>query len=103
MQTNLIEPAKHSVSVRWPFRILAAFFVLFCVAALIGTVVAVWLRGPGLLKWQFLVNLPGVAWFARLAWQAAIHGDVKGPAYWPFRTQRMFNYYMILWVVALFL
>jgi hypothetical protein len=102
MKTSSLNDENDKIFVRWPFRILAGFFVLFCVAGLVGTAVAIWLHGPGLLKWQFLVNLPGIAWFARLAWYAAIRGAPSAPAYWPFRSQRMFNWYMVFFAVALF-
>jgi len=66
------------VPVRWPFRILAALVVLAVAVATIGTLSLGSSHDAPSFKWQFLAGLPGMAWLARLAWHAAIHG--KSPA-----------------------
>jgi hypothetical protein len=93
---------NQGISVRWPFRILAGFVLLMCVATLIGTGLVAWYRGLASLKWQFLVQLPAIAWLARLSWSATIRGNPPDQAYWPFSSLRMFKWYMVIFVVALF-
>lgn len=97
METNT-QHAK--LSVRWPFRILAAFLVLVCITALIGTGITVWSQGLTSVKWQLLVALPGMAWLGRLAY-AAIRGRLAARGYWPFASQSVFNWYSLLSIFVL--
>ena len=97
METNT---QRARLPVRWPFRILAAFIVATCVAALIGTGMSVWSQGLASIKWQFLAALPGIAWLGRLAY-AAVQGHLSAPAYWPFASQSVFNWYTLISIAVL--
>src|SRR3954468_3748921 len=83
------------LSVRWPFRILGAFIVAVCAAVVIGTGVSVWSTGLASIKWQFLAALPGMIWLGRLAY-AAVRGRLSAPGYWPFASQKVFNWYALI-------
>lgn len=89
-------------SVRWPFRILAALIVLASVVALAGTGIAVWTRDQPSLQWQLLASLPGMLWFARFSWHAAVHGRSPATDHWPFASSRVFSCYMFVWMLMLF-
>ena len=88
------------LSVRWPFRMLAALIVAAGAATLTGTGMSVWSQGLASTKWQILVSLPGMAWLVRLAY-AAVRGRLSAPGYWPFASQRVFKWYSWILIVVL--
>jgi len=94
------------VSVRWPFRILAA---LICAAGLVaigGTAIALWyesrLVGTGrtLTALRLLVALPGMLCLLRLAAHATLHGNSGQQSsrhpWWPFASERVLFAYLVL-------
>jgi hypothetical protein len=94
--------AKPRNPVRWPFRILAALIVLAGVVVLAGTGIAVWTREQPSLQWQLLASMPGMLWFVRLGWHAAIRGKSPATEHWPFASQRVLTCYMIVLMLMLF-
>lgn len=94
--------AKPRNPVRWPFRILAALIVLVCAVVLAGIGFATWTHEQPLLQWQWLASLPGMLWFARVSWHAAVRGRSPATDHWPFASQRVFNCYMIVWMIMIF-
>jgi hypothetical protein len=90
------------VSVRWPFRILAAVIVLAGLGAVVGGALAWWFHGAGSPKWQTLLALPGIAWLIRLAWASAIYGRPPVFECWPFASQKVFTVYVIVLLMALY-
>ena len=94
--------SNHRVPVRWPFRLLAAVVVVAGIVATIGLVLSGWHQGAVTMRWQFLASLPGVAWFVRLCWYAAIRGRSSGQEWWPFASQRVFICYVIVWSLAMY-
>lgn len=91
---------KPRVSVRWPYRILAALIVLAGAVAIVGPGILSRSQEPSLPKWQLLAHLPGIAWLVRLAWYAATRGRVPAPHYWPFASERVFLFYMVICVIV---
>lgn len=89
------------VPVRWPFRLLAALVVVAGIVATVGTLLAGWHRGEAALRWQLLASLPGVAWLVRVAWYAAVRGRSPTPEYWPFASQSVFSFYVVVWFVVM--
>jgi hypothetical protein len=54
-------------------------------------------RGAQVLTVGDVVMLPVMAWFIRLAFHAAVHGNTpEGGEYWPFASRGMWNCYMFL-------
>lgn len=90
------------VPVRWPFRVLAALVVVAGIVATFGSVLAGWHQGAATVRWQLLASLPGFAWLVRLAWCAAIYGRSPTQEYWPFASQRIFLFYVVLWFVVMY-
>ena len=82
-------------SVRGPFRLLAGFICLACSIAVIGTAYVAW-RGTQLVPANFIVWLPGMAWFMRLAFHAAVRGASPKNEYWPFASSRVANCYFLI-------
>jgi hypothetical protein len=86
--------------VRWPFRAVAALIVVAGLVAVVGVGLAWWSHGAGSPKWQMLYALPGIAWLIRSAWEAAIHGRSPTSECWPFASQRVFTWYVVILLVA---
>lgn len=95
VQIQAIQPR---VSVRWPFRVLAALVALVGVMAVIGAMVACWTQAPE--RWRWLAALPGMLWLIRTAWHAARHGRSWPNPSWPFASERVLGVYMALWLAA---
>ena len=86
-------------SVRGPFRLLAAFFFLAGTVAVLGTTYMAWRRGIPSVPANFIVWLPGMAWFMRLAFHAAANGASPKNAHWPFASSRVAHYYFLIAMV----
>jgi hypothetical protein len=98
METKSIR-ATARPAVRWPFRILAAFVLAVGVVATVGMAWSIGHHEMAAMRWQFLAGLPGFAWLLRQTWHAAVHGQSAKPEYWPFASQRVFNGYVVVWMV----
>jgi fatty acid desaturase len=83
-------------SVRAPFRLLAGFICLAGSVAVLGTAYVTWRRGAQLVPADFIVWLPVMAWFMRLAFHAAVHGAVPKNEHWPFASSRVANCYFLI-------
>jgi hypothetical protein len=82
--------------VRAPFRLLAGFICLAFPVAVLGAVYVAWRRGTQSVPADFIVWLPGMAWFMRLAFHAAVHGASPENEYWPFASSRVANCYFLI-------
>jgi hypothetical protein len=96
MITSTELPSRRAV--RMPFRILAALICLVGSAAVLGKAYIAWKSGAQALRVQDVVMLPGMAWFMRLAFYAAVRGAVPTQEYWPFASQRVAGCY---WLIVL--
>lgn len=94
--------ATRKVPIRWPFRILAGIVVLAGIAATAGMALSGWHQDAALVRWQLLASLPGLLWFGRLCWYAALRGKSPGQECWPFASQRVFTFYVIVWSLAMY-
>jgi hypothetical protein len=83
-------------SVRAPFRLLAGFICLAGSVAVLGTAYVAWRRGIQLVPVDFIVWLPGMAWFMRFAFHAAVHGAAPENEHWPFASRRVANCYFLI-------
>ena len=91
------------VAVRWPFRVLTVVIVLTGVVATVSMVLSGWPQGAASVRWQLLASLPGVAWLVRLAWYAAVRAQAPTPEYWPFASQRVLTFYVIVWCAVMYI
>jgi hypothetical protein len=83
-------------SVRAPFRVLAGLFCLTVAFGVLGIAYLVWQRGQSVPA-DFIVWLPGTAWFTRLAFHAAVHGTApKNDAHWPFASDGVLKCYLLI-------
>lgn len=79
-----------------PFRVLAAFVGITGAVALIGTVFLL-CRDTRSMPVGDIMMLPLMAWFLRLMFHAAIHGNTpKGSECWPLASSGVWNCYMLL-------
>jgi hypothetical protein len=83
-------------SVRAPFRLLAGLICLAGSVVVLGSAYVAWRRGVQLVPAAFIVWLPGMAWFMRLAFRAAVHGDAPKNENWPFASSRVANCYFLI-------
>jgi fatty acid desaturase len=83
-------------SVRAPFRLLAGFICIVGFVAVLGTAYVAWRRGSQLVPADFIVWLPGMVWFMRLAFHAAVHGAAPKNEQWPFASSRVANCYFLI-------
>jgi fatty acid desaturase len=83
-------------SVRTPFRLLAGFICLAGSVAVLGTAYMAWRRGTQLAPANSIIWLPGMVWFMRLAFHAAVHGTVPENENWPFASSRVANCYLLI-------
>jgi hypothetical protein len=86
------------VSVRWPFRMLAGLIVLAILIDAIGFSYAIGsgrVPFPGL---RYLVLLPALLWFFRVAGHAVVYGCSPKTEWWPFASSSVaLGYLAILW------
>lgn len=103
MNTEIVSAnSTRKIPVRWPFRILAGLVVLAGIIATGGMVLAGWHQGAAVIRWQLLASLPGFVWFGRLCWYAAFRGQSPKQESWPFASQRVFTFYVIVWSLAMY-
>jgi hypothetical protein len=95
MMTPAAIPQK-PLSVRGPFRLLAAFICLAGTAAVLGTIYMAWQRGTASVPANFIVWLPGMAWLVRLAFHAAVDGAPPKNEHWPWASNRVANCYFLV-------
>jgi hypothetical protein len=81
--------------VRAPFRLLAGLICLAVAVAIPGTAYMAWRRGTQ-LPTDFIVWLPGMVWFTRLAFHATVSGTVPKNEHWPFASGRVANCYCLI-------
>src|ERR1700733_116072 len=90
-------------SVRTPFRVLAGIIGIMGVTAVVGTSFMIW-RGTRVLTIGDVLMLPGMTWFIRLAFHAAVKSRVPSNENWPFASQGVWNFYVLLilahWILS---
>jgi hypothetical protein len=81
-----------------PFRVLAGIILMLEVVAVGGIAFFAWRGAPGPgLTFGDALGLPLLAWFARFAYHAAVHGtSPPGAQWWPFASFGVWNFYSLL-------
>lgn len=91
---------EHQASVRWPFRMLAGLIVLAVLIDVVGLGYAIGSGRAPFPDLRYLVLLPALFWFVRVAGYAVVHGHSPRPEWWPFASNGVaMSYLVILWLV----
>jgi hypothetical protein len=95
----MITPAatpENRHSVRGPFRLLAGVVYLVSLVTVLGTAYVAWRGGTQWVTPACIVWLPGMVWFTRFAFFAAVRGAGPEEEYWPFASSRVANCYFLI-------
>lgn len=94
------ENPRSGISVRWPFRVLAGLIFLAGLIDVIGLGYAIGSGRAPLPDLRYLVLLPALFWFFRLAGYAVVYGRSPKTEGWPFASNgAAMCYLVILWLV----